>query len=383
MTLTSRERVRIALQRGIPDRVSLGDFAIDYDTAERVLGHTTYHRAKARCQIAYWEGRRDEVVQSLIADTIELYRKLDVYDIINLSAATLGLVPPSGYRPEAPRRVDETTWEYKDGRVLKYSPITADLTLVYDPAQWTRPISPEDFPLEPVYQAPDPSCYELVNAVTAAFSGERYIFGPFPGTPEWPPLGDMQRSLVEMAERPELAERALRSTLTQAGLQQAHWQNPGIDGVLDGTDWAYKTGTFMSPKLWRRFCLPALAANVQAAHCAGLQFVQHACGNNWGILDGLLEAGVDGYQSIQGTAEMDLGRLKQATRGRLALWGGVPVELLVDGTPDDVRAAVRQAMAQAKEGGGYILGASHSIAVGAKYANFMAMLDEFVKLRDY
>jgi hypothetical protein len=383
MTLTSRERVRIALQCGVPDKVPLGDFAIDYDTVERVLGHPTYHRAKARCQIAYWEGRRDEVVQSLIADTIELYRKLDVYDIINLAAMTLGMVPPKGYHPEAPRRVDDTTWEYSDGRILKYSPDTADLTLIYDPAQWTRSIPPQDFTLEPEYQPPDPTCFELINAVTSAFKGERYILGPFPEAPQWPPLGDMERSLVEMIERPELAERALQSTLAQAALQQAHWQNPGVDGVLDGTDWAYKTGTFMSHRLWRRFCLPALAANVLAAHRAGLQFVQHACGNNWGILDGFLEAGIDGYQSIQGTAEMDLGRLKNVTRGRMALWGGVPVELLVDGTPDDVRAAVRLAMAQTKEGGGFIMGASHSIAVGTQYANFMAMLDEFIKLRDY
>ncbi|MHB1354565.1 MAG: uroporphyrinogen decarboxylase family protein [Anaerolineae bacterium] len=383
MTLTSRERVRIALQCGIPDKVPLGDFAIDYDTAERILGHTTYHRAKARCQIAYWEGRRDEVVQSLIADTIDLYRKLDVYDIVNLAAMTLGIVPPKGYHPEAPRRIDESTWEYADGRVLKYSPITADLTLVYDPAQWTRPIVLDDFPLEPVYREPDPSCFELVNAVTAAFRGERYILGPFPTAPQWPPLGDMQRSLVEMVENPDLAERALRSTLAQADLQQGHWVNPGIDGVLDGTDWAYKTGTFMSPRLWRRYCLPALSANVRAAHRAGLQFVQHACGNNWGILEGLIEAGIDGYQSIQGSAEMELSKVKQATCGRLALWGGVPVELLVDGTPDEVRAAVQVAMVQGNFGGGFILGASHSIAVGTQYANFMTMLDEFDKLRDY
>ena len=30
-----------------------------------------------------------------------------------------------------------------------------------------------------------------------------------------------------------------------------------------------------------------------------------------------------------------------------------------------------------------MLGASHSIAWGTKYENFMAMLDEFDKLRDY
>lgn len=381
--MNSRERALIAMRRGIPDQVPLGDFSIDFDTAEHILGHPTYHRAKARCQIAYWEGRRDEVVEGLIEDTIALYRKLDVYDIVNLASMTLGLVPPKGYQPETPRRVDDTTWEFADGRIAKYSPITADITVVYDPHLWTRPILAEDFPLEPEYRALDPSCYELVDAVTAAFRGERLVLGPFPMAPQWPPLGEMERSLVEMAEHPELAERALQSTLIQARAQQEHWHNPGIDGVLDGTDWAFKSDTFMSPAAWRRFCLPALKANVAAAHDAGLIFCQHACGNNWKILDGFIEAGVDCYQSIQGTAEMELGRVRRAVSDRMALWGGVPVELLVGGTPDEVRAAVRRAMETAKEGGGFILGASHSIAVGTQYANFMAMLDEFVKLREY
>ena len=117
MAINGKDRVRVALQGGIPDKVPLGEFAIDADTAARVLGHETYARAKARCQIAYWEGRRDEVVQSLIEDTIALYKKLDLFDIVNLCAQTLGLVPPKGYRPEAPRRVDPVTWEYPDGRV--------------------------------------------------------------------------------------------------------------------------------------------------------------------------------------------------------------------------------------------------------------------------
>jgi len=381
MPMTSKERARIALLRGIPDKVPLGDFAIDYDIAERILGHETYARAKAKCQIAYWEGRRDEVVQSLIEDTIALYKKLDLYDIVNLCAMTLGLVPPKGYRPEAPRRVDEVTWEYPDGRVLKYSEITADITLVYDPHQWTRPIREEDFPLEFEYQEPDPSVYELVDAVVAALGAERFILGPFPRAEQWVQPGGMERSLVLMAEQPELVERALRSSLIRAQIEQAHWVNRGFDGVLDGTDWAFRSGTFMSPAMWRRFCYPALEANVRAAHQAGLLYVQHACGNNWPILDGFMEAGVDCYQSIQATADMDLPRVRQATRGRMALWGGVLVEHLVSGTPEEVRQDVRAAMEIAKEGGGFILGSSHSIAVGTRYENFMAMLDEFDRLR--
>ncbi len=376
-----KQRARTAMLRGVPDKVPLGDFAIDYDIAERVLGHETYARAKARCQIAYWEGRRDEVVQSLIEDTIALYRKLELYDIVNLCAMTLGLVPPKGYRPEAPRRVDDVTWEYPDGRVLKYSEITADITLVYDPQQWTRPIREEDYPLEFDYEESDPSVYELVDAVVAALGAERFILGPFPHAEQWVQPGGMERSLMLMAEQPELLDRALRSSLIRAQVEQARWVNRGFDGVLDGTDWAFRSGPFMSPGMWRRFCYPALEANVQAAHQAGLVYAQHACGNNWAILAGFMEAGVDCYQSIQATADMDLTKVRQATRERMALWGGVLVEHLVSGTPEDVRQDVRAAMEVAKEGGGFILGATHSIAVGTRYENFMAMLDEFDHLR--
>ena len=381
--MTSKERARVALSGGAPDMVPLGDFAIDADTARHILGHETYARSKAKCQIAYWEGRRDEVVQSLIEDTIELYRRLDVYDIVNLCAMTLGLVPPKGYRPEAPRRVDEVTWEYADGRVLKYSDVTDDITLVYDPQQWTRPIRAEDFPLAYDAQPPDPSTLEMVDAVVAALGRERFIIGPFPRAEEWVQPGGMERSLMLMAEEPDLMERALASSLGRARAERAAWTNPGFDAVMDGTDWAFRSGTFMSPRMWRRFCYPALADNAQAAHAAGLLFVQHACGNNWAILDDMLAAGVDCYQSIQATASMDLAEVKARTRGHMALWGGVPVEHLVSGTPDEVRRDVREAMAAAKEGGGYILGSSHSIAVGTRYDCFMAMLDEFVHCRAY
>jgi len=126
-----------------------------------------------------------------------------------------------------------------------------------------------------------------------------------------------------------------------------------------------------------------LAANVQAAHDAGLLFVQHACGNNQRILDGFLQAGIDDYQSIQASAGMDLAQVKERAGGRMAVWGGVPVEHLVDGTPDQVRRDVRDAVARAKPGGAFVMGSTHSIAIGTKYDCFMAMLDEFEKLRDY
>jgi uroporphyrinogen decarboxylase len=96
----------------------------------------------------------------------------------------------------------------------------------------------------------------------------------------------------------------------------------------------------------------------------------------------LIECGIDCYQSLQTTAGMEVGRLKAMFGDRLCLWGGVPVETLIAGTPEDVRRAVRAAMERGAPGGGFILGPSHSVAMNTKYENFMAMLDEYVALRD-
>jgi uroporphyrinogen-III decarboxylase len=61
----------------------------------------------------------------------------------------------------------------------------------------------------------------------------------------------------------------------------------------------------------------------------------------------------------------------------------VAVENLVGGTMEEVRRDVRRAMACAKPGGRFILGSSHSVAVGTKYDNYLAMLDEYRKLCEY
>ena len=77
---------------------------------------------------SFWEGRRDEVVRSWKADAIEFYRKFDLLDIVTLPQATWD-AGVAGRRPNAPQRVDENTWRYPDGRTLRYSDISADITL--------------------------------------------------------------------------------------------------------------------------------------------------------------------------------------------------------------------------------------------------------------
>jgi uroporphyrinogen-III decarboxylase len=374
--MNSKERIQRTLARQTVDRIPIGFFCIDFDTAGQILGHETYLRAKAKSQIAFWEGRRDEVVQSWKEDMIALYKKLDFIDIINVAAMASGIVPPKDYVPEKVRKVDDSTWEAADGRVWKYSPVTADLTLAYDP---TAHFSLEQFDLEAAPKEPDPSIFEVVDAVIAAFP-DRYILGPSGGEAGMVLLGDMEQGLRLYAEDPELVQRAIDYATRMANLQDEWYIRPGTDAAFWGQDFAATTGPLMSPRMFRQFCLPSIQERVRAVKRRGLRAWKHACGNNWKLLDMFVEAGYDVYQSIQHSASMDIGQVKAKYGDRLVLWGGVMVEHLVSGTPEDIYRDAEYAMRVAAPGGGYIFGDTHSIAVGTKYDNFMALIDAYHKL---
>ena len=372
--MNSKERVRRALAHEPVDRVPIGFFAIDFDTVEKVLGHETYLRAKAKCQIAFWEGRRDEVVQSWKEDTIELYRRLDFIDIVNVSAMASSVAPPRDYQPERVRRVNGNTWEADDGRVWKYSDITGDLTLVAQPEPH---YAVDDFPLDVAPVPPDPSIFEAVDPIIEALGDSHYILGPSGGEAGMVLLGGMEHGLMMYALQPEVVTRAIAHATRIANLEDPWMIRPGTDGVLWGTDFAATAGPFISPRMFRKFCLPSIQERVASVKSHGLRVLKHACGNNWKLLDMFVEAGYDAYQSIQASASMDMAQVKARYGNRLALWGGASVENLVSGTPEDVRHDVAEAMRAGAPGSGYIFGTTHSVAVGTKYDNFLAMLDAF------
>lgn len=379
--MTSIERVKAALNFEEPDKVPLANYVVDCDVASTILARKTFIRDKAGTQMAYWEGRRDEVVQSLIEDIPELYHKLDIFDVVYL--AKIGLVPPKGHQPEKPKRVADGVWQDSGGRTLKYSEITNEIAVVQDPTTWDREYKLEDFPLDPEVAPEDESIYEVYDAVLPRLPADKYILGPFPAARGQILLGGYERGLIEVAMHPEIVERAVQSDIARARKQQELWKRRGCHGIMTENDFGHTTSTFVSPDVFRRLFLPALKSNEQAIHSRGFDWFHHSCGDNKPILDQLVEAGIDCLQSLQPQAGMEPAMVKEASGNTMAAWGGVDVANLVGGTMEDVRNDVRRAMETAKPGGGFLLGSSHSIAWGTKYDNFMAMLDEFEKLRDY
>jgi len=390
--MTSKERVQAVLQGEIPDRVPWGEWAIDFDTVQRIIGHETFYRAKAKSLMALWAGRRDEVVQSWREDGIAFFRKMGCFDIINISAMASSVVPPKDYEHEMPKKLDDTTWEFSDGTVVKYSEVTADITKIHDPAVGKRTYSRADFEGDPEVVPPDESCFEVVDAMIAEFGAERFLMGPSGSEVGIHILGGsfeeggggFEYGLMQYIEAPDTVKAAIRYEVEKANALDSHFVRAGQDAVGWGQDFSSTQGPFISPAMFREFVLPGIQARVAHIHdTCGIPVMKHACGNNTLLMDMFIDAGYDAYQSIQRSAGMDVGEIKRSYGDRLLPWGGIPVENLVSGTVDDVRNDVIHAMEHYKPGGRYIFGSTHSIAVGTKYDNFMAMVDEFDKRRDY
>jgi hypothetical protein len=379
--MTSKERVKKVLNHQPPDKLPIGFFAIDCDTIEKVLGRPTYLRAKAGSQIAFWEGKRDEVIESWKNDFIEFYKKFDFIDIINLSPMTTAWAPPRNYRPESPQKIDDTTYRFNDGKVLKYSDLTRDLTEIKpdtDEGLFSSVFNESNYDFSTEIMPPENSQFEVIDAILNTFKDDRkYIIGAGYDEGIFTPPGEM-----EYYDHPEWIEKASKAILLKSNAFDEYLYRKEYDGVMWGADFAHNNGPFISPDMFRKFVLPNIIGRVRNVKKYGLHVHKHACGNNWKLLDMFVEAGYDSYQSIQESASMDIKLVKEKYGDKLTLWAGPQVETLVSGTREDIKREVQRTFEIAGDGSGFIFSTSHSVAVGTKYENFMTMIEEYLKLND-
>ncbi|PIZ49457.1 MAG: hypothetical protein COY42_03885, partial [Armatimonadetes bacterium CG_4_10_14_0_8_um_filter_66_14] len=116
--MTPKERVYATLEHREPDRIPWGEHSIDYNVYEDILGRKTLVQSKFRETKAYWDGRRDEVVEAIKRDRLDLIHALEM-DIVFVSR-----VPPKGYHPQPLEQLDEVTFRDGAGDLLRISAST-------------------------------------------------------------------------------------------------------------------------------------------------------------------------------------------------------------------------------------------------------------------
>jgi len=149
-----------------------------------------------------------------------------------------------------------------------------------------------------------------------------------------------------------------------------------IDAFHFGDDWGQQHGLLIDPNLWRKFFKKHLNKLYNVVHDAGLPVSIHSCGDITEIIPDLIEIGVNIISPLQAEA-LDFKFLKKKYGNNLAFWGGVSTQrTLPHGTPDDVRAEIKERINVLAKNGGYILAPSHELQGDIPLENMLAFIDE-------
>jgi len=232
--------------------------------------------------------------------------------------------------------------------------------------------SPDDWDVSGVAE----QCAKLNQSVRYHL---RYEVG---GIFEWAwGLRGFERFLLDLAEAPEIAcaimdrftdiyvENTLRVIEAAAGQ---------LDMVYTYDDVGIQNGLLMSPRMWRRTILPRhqrLNAAIRSARYP-VKIMYHSCGAVFPLIGPFVdEMGIDVLNPLQPRAAgMDMARIKAEFGDRLSFHGAIDIQhTLPHGTPEAVRAEVRERCRLLGRGGGYICTSSHHIQADTPLENIVAL----------
>jgi uroporphyrinogen decarboxylase len=232
------------------------------------------------------------------------------------------------------------------------------------------------------YRPPDPNRPELyleAARTLADFKDEYWITGVTVTTifeTAWA-LRGYEQLLMDFVVNPDLAEQLLNIPYQYHLAAARNLVEMGVDMVWLGDDVGMQTGMLISPRVWRKFFKPKMAAFIAALKAINPQVkvAYHSDGNISAIIPDLIEVGLDVLNPIQ-PACMDPAELKRLYGEHLCFWGSLDEQATLPfGTPAQVRAEVLTRLATLGRHGGLILGPTHHVQLDTPLENFWAMIN--------
>ncbi|MBP2636190.1 MAG: hemE 4 [Firmicutes bacterium] len=198
----------------------------------------------------------------------------------------------------------------------------------------------------------------VTGALTAPFTNASFLIG-----------AENLTRLV--AKNPDVVHRLCRLSLETC----LNYAKAIIDiGCTPSLTDPMSSATIISPQKFKEFSYPYLKELIDYIHSRGKGVTLHICGKTAKIWDQMAAAGADCI-SIDNAASLTEAKTKVGSQ--LRLMGNVkPSEIMLQGTPADVRLAVLSGVREAYDNPkGYIVASGCSLPTETPFANIDAMLD--------
>jgi hypothetical protein len=416
--MTSRERVRLALDHKEPDRVPV-DLGSSLVTGIMV---STYARLRQTLGVNDSPPRVRDIFQMLGDVEHEVLGRLGC-DVVGLTTlyGCFG-IPSRDWKPW--RTFDGTevlvpgqfnyvvddrgdllispggdTRKPPSGRMPKGG-YYFDMIPRQQPLDWDR-LDPDEFAEQFGPLGDEELSYQQAQAehfhsntefglVSGLFPGSLGDFAQVPGCEMDEPKGvrNLDDWMVAHLTHPEYI-KGIFARQTEHALENMELYRQAVgDRILgifiSGTDFGSQRTELISPDVYRELYKPFHARINQWVHAhTNWKTIFHCCGSVHNLLPDFIEAGVDVLNPVQcSAANMEPDRLKREFGDRLVFWGGgVDTQhTLPFGTPEEVREEVAERLRLFAPGGGYVFNPIHNVQAKTPVENLIAM---FEAVREY
>ncbi len=385
--MNSRERVLSTINHVEPDRVPI-DFG----------GNQTSIHVKAYNKLLEYTGIRDDHVQLVdFAEQAALpcEELLQRFESDTRYVRPPGSLVPADVVPETNGRYvgrfDQfgVFWGYDAGTnvedILYYDPVghpLADMTTQRQIHEYDWPDGKDTASLAGLdgvaRELRGTTSYALVTPVIGCvFEYTTFLFG-------------FKQALKHVVKNPALIAAAMEELVTywidRAGtfLDMA---GGCVDVACINGDLAQQSGPIVNPRYYADAIVPfekRLSDFIH--HHYNVKINYHSCGSTSEFIPHFVHLGYDAHNPVQVSAhDMEPCSLKKRFGGKITFWGGAcdTQNVLPFGTPEQIRAHVKQNMNCFKPGGGYIAANVHNITAEVPPENVVAMFDAIKEFRDY
>ena len=229
------------------------------------------------------------------------------------------------------------------------------------------------------YPWPSPSAidFSAAEAAATALPEGMGLIGFSGGVLEWSSnLLGLESMMLLLYDQPDL----IRAVVDRVGqiiydAFRVFCEMESVFAIWLGDDMGFKTATLLQPQHLRQYILPWHKRYAELAHRTGRLFLLHSCGHVESVMPDLIEdVRIDAKHSFEDVI-VPVEQFKQRWGARVAVLGGVDVDLLSRGTQEDVRRRTRQILEACAPAGGYACGSGNSITNYMPVQNYVAMVE--------
>lgn len=423
MTLSSRERVKKALNHEEPDRIPLdlggsGVTGMHVSTVYKLrqaLGLDSPGTPVKIIEPYQLLGEvRSDLIEALGVDVVELTGTGTMFGFkktgwkLWITFDGTPVLVPSGFNtsPEPDGRI----LIYPDGdksappsgqmpkggfyfdSIIRQDFFDENNLSVEDNTEEFETISDED--LEHFSREADRLYRETDKAIFASFPGSSFgdiALVPAPWLKHPKGIRDIEEWYISLSSRQdfvkEIFERQCEIALANLKNIYEAVGNQITVIMMSGTDFGLQTGPFISPNVYRELFKPYNKKLNDWIHdnTSWKTFI-HSCGSVKAFIPDFIDAGFDVLNPVQiAAADMDPKELKDKFGEQLVFWGGgVDTQnTLPFGTADEVRAEVLERIKIFGPGGGFVFNTIHNVQPGVPIENVLAMYETIREYGNY